>query len=342
MRGLRVAACGQMARLLIFLLALPALLRAADWPVTSVDGRDYVPLASVATFYGMGAPARSGAKIFAASGGGKSLQVEVDSREAIIDGVRHWLSFPARLANGAPAVSTVDLRRTIDPALRPDKVAGLRPVRTVVLDAGHGGHDNGARSPYGSEKEFTLDTVRRLRKKLEAAGLRVVVTRNSDTFIELENRPRVANRIPGAIFVSIHYNSADWKPAANGLETYAISPLGAPPSGQDVVMARDRETEAGHALEPVNFTLANTVHHALMGRLPNADRGVKRARFVVLKDAAVPAILIEGGFLTNPTEARRVADPKWREAYAAAIAAGILEYKRLAEQGVKPREKADW
>lgn len=327
---------------ILFLTGLAAVASAAEWRVLTVDGREYVPLADVANFYGLSAPAPSGPKTFTASGGGRSLQVEVDSREALLDGVRHWLSFPTRFAGAEPCVSRLDLSRTIDPAFRPEKVGGLRAVRTVVLDAGHGGHDNGARSPYGYEKDFTLDVVRRLRKKLEAAGLKVVQTRNRDAFIDLTARPAVANRLPGAIFVSVHFNSADWKPAANGVETYAISPLGAPPSGQDTVLARDRQRESGHALEPVNFTLATIVHHALTGRLPNADRGVKRARFVVLKDAAVPAVLIEGGFLTNPAEARRVSDPKWREAYAAAIAAGILEYKKLAEQGARPKRKADW
>lgn len=331
-----------MRLVLVIALLLVVNALAADWPIESIGGRDYVPLAGVGTFYGLAAPTPSGVKKFTVSGGGKSVQIEIDSREAMIDGVRHWLSFPARMGAAGPCVSRVDLSRTIDPALRPEKVAGLRGFRTVVLDAGHGGHDNGAGSRFGYEKAFALDVVRRLRKRLEAAGLRVVQTRNSDTFIDLEARPRVANKTPNSIFVSIHFNSADWKPSANGVETYCISPLGAPPSGQDTVMARDRLPERGHALEPVNFTLANTVQHALIGRLGVEDRGVKRARFVVLKEAATPGILIEGGFLTNPAEAARIADPKWREAYAAAIAAGIVEYKKLAEKGVKPKERKDW
>jgi N-acetylmuramoyl-L-alanine amidase len=330
-----------MMRWVIFLACLFVQVARADWKVVPIGGRDYVTLASTAEFYGLGAPTSAGKK-FAANGNGRSLQVEVGSREAMIDGVRHWLSFPALPGEGGACVSKFDVSRTIDPALRPEKVGGMKPFRTVVLDAGHGGHDNGARSPFGSEKEFTLDTVRRLRKKLEAAGLKVVQTRNSDTFIDLEARPRVANRLSGAIFVSIHYNSADWKPSANGIETYAISPLGAPPSGQDNVMARDRMPERGHALEPVNFTLANAVQHALVGKLGVEDRGVKRARFVVLKDAATPAILIEGGFLTNPGDAAKIASPTWRESYAAAIAAGIVEFRNLAEKGTKPREKKDW
>lgn len=331
-----------MRRVFLFAWLLISACARADWEITAIDGREYVSLASIAAFYGLPAPAPAGPKKFSAAGGGRSIQVEADSREAMLDGVRHWFAFPAKSQGGGAWVSRVDVSHTIEPALRPEKVKGLRPVKTVVLDAGHGGHDNGASSRYGYEKEFTLDVVRRLRKKLEAAGLRVVQTRNSDSFIELENRPRVANRIASSIFVSIHFNSADWKPSANGIETYAIPPLGAPPSGQDTIMARDRQAEPGHALELVNFTLANTVQNALMGKMKSEDRGVKRARYVVLKDAATPAILIEGGFLTNPADAAKIANPAWREAYAAAIAAGILEYKKLAEQGVKPREKKDW
>ncbi|MGH8045611.1 MAG: N-acetylmuramoyl-L-alanine amidase family protein [Chthoniobacterales bacterium] len=314
----------------------------ADWEVAQIGGRDYVSLASTASFYGMNSPSTTGAKKFITTGNGRSLQVEVDSREALIDGVRHWFAFPAKLQNGGAWISRVDIAHTVEPALRPEKVQGLRPVRTIVLDPGHGGHDNGASSRYGYEKEFTLDVVRRLRKRLESAGLKVIQTRNSDSFIDLDARPRVANRIPNSIFVSIHFNSADWKPSANGIETYAIPPLGAPPSGQDAVMARDRTRESGHAQETANFTLATTMHNALMGKMKVEDRGVKRARYVVLKDAAVPAILIEGGFLTNSTDAARIANASWREAYAAAIAAGILEYKKLAEQQIRPREKKDW
>lgn len=314
----------------------------ADWEVAQIDGRDYVSLASAADFYSLTAPKPLGPKKFLAEGNGQSLQIEIDSREAMIDGVRQWLSFPAKSGDGGAWISRMDITRTIDPALRPEKVKGMRAVKTVVLDAGHGGHDKGASSPYGFEKEYTLDVVRRLRKHLESAGLRVIQTRNSDTFIDLENRPRAANKTPNSIFVSIHFNSADWKPSANGIETYAISPLGAPPSGQDGVMSRDRLQELGHALEPVNFTLATVVQHAIIGKMDVEDRGVKRARFVVLKEASAPAILIEGGFLTNSAESTRIADVAWRESYAKAIAAGIVEYKKLAENGAKPRRKKHW
>ncbi len=105
-------------------------------------------------------------------------------------------------------------------------------------------------------------------------------------------------------------------------------------------MDRDRQREAGHALEPVNTVMANTIYNSLIGKMPSFDRGVKRARFVVLKDATVPAVLIEGGFLTNAAEAAKIGSTAWRETYADAIATGILEYRKLAEQGTAPRRAA--
>jgi N-acetylmuramoyl-L-alanine amidase len=246
-----------------------------------------------------------------------------------------------RQAEGGLAISRVDVTRTLAPALRPEAVSGLRPVTTVVLDAGHGGHDRGALSPFGDEKDFALDVVGRVRRKLRAAGLRVVQSRDSDVFIPLEARPALARKYRNAIFVSIHFNAARRESAA-GLEIFAIPPQGAPPTGQRQPEARDCQHENGHALEPVNLVLATTLYQTVLGKLSSFDRGVKRARFAVLREATVPAVLIEGGFLTEPTEAAQIASANWRQQYADAIAAGIWEYKRLAERRVLPRRATDY
>jgi N-acetylmuramoyl-L-alanine amidase len=307
----------------------------------NVEGREYVTLASLAANFGL-APAAASAAEFTLTGTGGNLVVKAGSRQAIISGVRHWLSYPTQIQGGAGLVSLVDVEKTVKPALQPLSVKGLRPVATVVLDPGHGGYDRGARSAFGVEKDFALDVVFRVRKRLEKAGLKVVQTRMGDSFIPLEARPAAARKYPNSIFVSIHFNSGDSNPAANGLEIFAIAPLGAPPTGQGAPQARDRNREPGHALEPVNFLLANTIYHSLMGKTASFDRGVKRARFVVLKEATAPAVLIEGGFLTNAAEAARIATPAWRDAYADAIVAGILEYKKLAEQGIPPKRVAEY
>jgi N-acetylmuramoyl-L-alanine amidase len=327
---------------MVFFLAMSVSVLKADWEVISVNGQDYVTLESIATFYGMTPPTSAGDNQYAASGNGHSLKVRAGSRQALIDGVRHWLSLPVQKGGGSVMVSRVDVARTLEPSYRPTMVKELRPVNTVVLDAGHGGHDRGARSSYGFEKDFTLDVTARVRKRLEKAGVKVVQTRLKDSFITLEGRTAMARKYPNPIFVSIHFNSSDSNSAANGIEVFAIPPLGAPPTGQSKPQARDRMREAGHSLEPANMALATTVHHALLGGVSTFDRGVKRARFVVLKDATVPAVLIEGGFLSNPAEAARISSPQWREAYAGAIATGILEYIKLANQKASPRKVSDY
>lgn len=306
-----------------------------------VEDPDYVTLASVVASYGFSTSAYSGNGELSATGGSSSLTVRADSRQALINGVRHWLSYPVRQAQGGLAISRVDVTRTLAPALRPEAVSGLRPVTTVVLDAGHGGHDRGALSPFGDEKDFALDVVGRVRRKLRAAGLRVVQSRDSDVFIPLEARPALARKYRNAIFVSIHFNAAGRQSAA-GLEIFAIPPQGAPPTGQRQPEAHDCQHENGHALEPVNLVLATTLYQTVLGKLSSFDRGVKRARFAVLREATVPAVLIEGGFLTEPTEAAQIASANWRQQYANAIAAGIWEYKRLAERRVLPRRATDY
>jgi N-acetylmuramoyl-L-alanine amidase len=168
---------------------------------------------------------------------------------------------------------------------------------TVVIDAGHGGHDRGGipgqRVP---EKEMTLDVARRLRKELAADGYRVVMTRESDVFVPLGTRAAIANSYRKAIFVSIHFNSARRR-GADGIETYFY--------GRD------------------SLPLASAVHHFVAGGAPSPNRGVRRRGYYVLRRTRVPAVLVECGFLTNPTEAAYIQRSSYRQKLAEEIAAGI-------------------
>jgi N-acetylmuramoyl-L-alanine amidase len=119
----------------------------------------------------------------------------------------------------------MDLVKVIEPVLRPSRIKGAEAVDTIVLDAGHGGHDNGAASLYGYEKTFTLDVVNRARLMFLQAGFKVYMTRSTDTFIPLEERVRFANQFPNALFISVHFNSGG---AGTGLETYTLAPRGVP------------------------------------------------------------------------------------------------------------------
>jgi N-acetylmuramoyl-L-alanine amidase len=174
---------------------------------------------------------------------------------------------------------------------------------TVVIDAGHGGHDRGGvpgqRIP---EKTMALDTAIRLRNVLQAAGLRTIMTRTDDTFIPLGTRVAIANgHRRGAIFISIHYNSAPRRGAC-GFETYYYSSQSA--------------------------RLAAAIHSRVVRRTwRSEDRGVRRRGFFVIRRTRIPSVLVECGFLTNPQEGACVLRPENRQRMAEAIAAGILSLR---------------
>ena len=168
---------------------------------------------------------------------------------------------------------------------------------TVVIDAGHGGHDRGG-SPGQRipEKPYALDIARRLNSALRERGIRTVMTRSGDYFVGLSQRCAIANSTSGAIFVSIHLNSGA-REGANGIETYYYSGKSA--------------------------SLASALHSAILRAAGSENRGIRRRGFYVLRHNARPAVLCECGFLTNRAEARRLLTASHRQRIASAIAAAI-------------------
>ena len=227
----------------------------------------------------------------------------------------------------------------MNPLLGPTPAALPGPVRTVVIDAGHGGHDDGTAHFGLKEKYLALDIVRRLRTRLEGTGLSVVLTRDSDQFVELSQRPAVANRLGADLFVSVHIN-ANRNRQVSGAEMYyprvSVVSAGAawPPevSDQDIGVPSTavkqllwemvlRRTRAQ------SRKLATSICRSVrQGGVP--CRTIKPARFVVLREAWMPAVLVEVGYVTNRAEADRLADPSYRQAAAEAIAEGIVAYIR--------------
>lgn len=175
---------------------------------------------------------------------------------------------------------------------------GAGAFNTVVIDAGHGAHDRGARAVVGPhEKVVALDIAQRVARELRRAGFHVVMTRNSDVFIPLATRAAISNRTPGSVFVSIHLNWARRR-AANGAETYYHT-------------VRSRR-------------LAANIQYRLVRNCGATNRGVKYARFHVLRNNRRPAVLVECGFLSNPAEARKLQSSGYRQKVAKAIAEGII------------------
>ena len=315
---------------------------AASWQVVKIAGRDYLTVQNIAQFYQLQSRSDVPAQEMLFTSEQATLEVGPDPRAVEINGVKQYLSFPIIHQNGQTLISRFDLAKTIEPCLRPTMIADLPPFHTVVLDAGHGGVDRGAASALGSEKDYTLSVILDIRATLEARGFKVVTTRESDVYVPLEERAAEANAVPDSIFVSVHFNSSPTGGEANGLEVFAMSPQGAASTGDNAVALDQFQRLPGNDEDNASLALATCVHHSLLGHIPEADRGVKRARFVVLKMTHAPSILVEGGFLTNPGESWQIADASWRQKLALAVAQGVQSYQDLAIRRVPPKLLADY
>ena len=202
----------------VFLFACSVAAQAAsDWKIVKIGGREYLTADNVAKFYGLPTGVAPIQKHVRLDNGNNSLDFQLDSREVMINGVRNWLCFPVTEKDGHYLVSRVDLAKTLEPQLRPQMITNLGQFKTVVLDPGHGGYDKGAVSSYGCEKDFALDVARDIKPLLEAKGLNVKMTRDSDVFVPLELRARIANAAKDAVFVSIHFNATDANRVGPGL-----------------------------------------------------------------------------------------------------------------------------
>jgi N-acetylmuramoyl-L-alanine amidase len=173
--------------------------------------------------------------------------------------------------------------------------------RTVVIDPGHGGHDNGGQWGRVYEKHLALDTATRLENNLKRMGYQTVMTRRSDYFVSLPQRVAMGNRYKNAIFVSLHFNYT-WKEHVCGLETFYYNSEGQ--------------------------RLAHFVQSSLVRQTRTVDRSAKFARFYVIRNSSLPAILVEGGFVSNEEERERMKSAYFRESIARGIAEGIQRYRR--------------
>lgn len=229
-------------------------------------------------------------------------------------------------------------------ATAPSAPAPVRPL-LVVLDPGHGGNDPGTVGARGvREKDITLAVARSAKKRLEARGFRVLLTRDADRALSLEERTAIAEGANGDLFVSIHVNAAP-RPRVRGIETYYLDAnherhalrVAARESGVDPgqldelqrVLAGFKVSEVGSR----SALLAQSVHHEVVGGVRQAygsvsDLGVKRGPFHVLFLSDAPSVLVEIGFLSNPTEAARLRSPLYREVIAEQIARGLSRFRR--------------
>jgi N-acetylmuramoyl-L-alanine amidase len=155
-------------------------------------------------------------------------------------------------------------------------------------------------------------------------------------------RAQIANRARDAIFVSIHFNASGDDPNATGFEIFSFTPRGAPSTSDGNVAARSFNMQPGSSVDAQSMALSTCVYHSLLGHLSEYDRGIKRARFAVLRLTKVPAVLIEGGFLTERGESKLISNKNWRAKLAGAIGIGIENYRALPVKKQPPMLVADY
>ena len=325
-----------------FALASTTTFAGDDWKIIKISGHDYLTVDNISRFYGLPAGVVAQGEKMRFETVKNPLEFVSGSREAMINGARSWLCFPLIEQDGKYLVSRTDLAKTIEPLVRPHRVLNVGNVQTVVLDPGHGGYDKGQVSRYGYEKDFALDVARKLRPLLQAKGARVIMTREGDYFVPLEVRAKIANAARNSIFVSIHFNATNDDPNATGFEIFSFTPRGAPSTSDTALTSSSYSMQPGSEVDAQSMALSACIYHSLLGHIPEYDRGIKRARFAVLRLTKVPAVLIEGGFLTERGECKLIANKDWRAKLAGAIGVGVESYRALGVKKQPPMMVADY
>jgi N-acetylmuramoyl-L-alanine amidase len=199
------------------------------------------------------------------------------------------------------------------------------PFAVVVIDAGHGGQDSGTTKTGMVEKDLTLDLAHRVERLLRERALVTVLTRADDRYVSLQERAAIANSQPESVFVSIHFDEGG-RTAATGIETYyAAHPISVSERVASWLPFLQRTSSEPPNLE--SQSLANFVQESLVAQTQAANRGTRPQQFFVIANVHHPAVLVEGGFLTNKDDVAKLVNPDYREQIATGIAQGILHYR---------------
>ncbi|HEY1122089.1 MAG TPA: N-acetylmuramoyl-L-alanine amidase [Haloferula sp.] len=341
------------AVLLGWLGAAPLARAQAQWETKEINGRDYICVDGMKKFYGFDSIKRSGNQVLldkvvmtknAKTGQpekqGVLMKLGIGSQECLMNGVKFVFSYKVEENGGRVWMSRIDLTKLVDPVLRPNYIPDAGNFKTVIIDAGHGGKDPGATNGLGTEADYNLDVANRLKKMLSdpKVGYKVVMTRESDRYLTLQERVQIANRVnENAIFISIHHNSGGG--AARGIETFTLSPIGVAHYGRGL-NSSDFQMRTGNSHDSGNVALATAIHGSMLtllkdpasGKSYTLDRGIKRARFSVLTGVKHPAILAECGFMTHSYEARLIANEAYRNTVAKAIASAVVKYSKAVSK----------
>ncbi len=285
---------------------------------------NYVSLLDIASRHGFPAPNVS-LNTISFEKKNLNMQFTSDSRKILLNNTLLWMNEITVTSKEKWSIHKADATTIIEPFLNSSRYKPSKKPELVVLDPGHGGKDQGAIGRLKQpEKTLVLDIAERIKRKLIAKNIKVRLTRDSDRYVALGKRSDMAAASKADLFVSIHLNFASNK-KATGLETYVTTPPGLSST------SRSKPVDtlySGNKHDPVNTIFAYMVHREILKQTASADRGIKHARFNVLRDAPCPAILVEYGFLSNSSDEAKLTTEKYRDKIAEGTARGISEYIR--------------
>jgi N-acetylmuramoyl-L-alanine amidase len=317
--------------------------------VVRLNGAEYIAAADFGARFGLKPLRSADGRRLTLKSNWTTIELEADTRESAINGLRVFLGEAVRDHRGALHIGRIDAEKLITPILLPGSGQSQVPVvRTIVIDPGHGGSDPGMQNKALGlqEKTLVLDTALRLKKLLEQQGFKIVLTRRDDRQLarskkaDLQKRGELTLGAKADLFISLHYNSVEsGAERVTGVEVYSLTPQyqysHSDPEREDSTAAI---ANLGNRHDHWNALLAYNIHRELLGGLKASDRGLKRGRLAVLRFASCPAVLVEAGFLSNDDEARKIATPAYRQKIAESIAEGVRVYANLVE-GVR-RQRA--
>jgi N-acetylmuramoyl-L-alanine amidase len=324
----------------------------AAFETAKIDGVKCIDAMALGESFGLRASWTEPGKRLLLQNATTRVELEVNQREAVFDGRHVFLGTPPVYHQHSIWISWIDTDDLLAPLLHLGRDRPP-PVHTIVIDPGHGIPDDGAENKRLGLKErvLTLDTAFRLKKILEAQGYKVVMTRTTDYGIspdkklDLRRRAEITAEVKADLFISIHFNSAgQYVPGENigavhGTETFRFTPRYQIPLRRSVHRPEDDEANPGDKNDCWNSVLGYCIQSAVLGEIGSYDRGLRHDQIAVLRLAPCPAVLIEGGYLTNDAEARKLATAAYRQQIAEGIANGVRAYVSLGQPPSPPVAK---
>jgi len=284
-----------------------------------------VAISKVATRFGLSYDVKG--KQISLRGKFNILEMEGNSHRASFNHVDFWLSGPPARRWGHWTMLQNDVDKMLTPLLNPSEAVKKEGYCVIVLDPGHGGDDKGANDLRRGiqEKQIVLELAKNVRNILKCYNIDVRLTRWQDINLSLDERFQYAAQVRADLFVSIHLNAAD-NDDPSGVETHILPPAGCPITASPKVNSRDISSYPGNRCDGANMVMGYMLQKSLLKYTRAEDRGVRRSRFQVIKNAPCPAALVECGFISNRKEREKLMNPEYRGRIAKALAEGIIAY----------------